>query len=957
MHKRQFAIEEVDLGVTRPETTRILIAQAVWPKDTFVTRRGLYFHRDPERAGRYCERILTQARLDTVQLVVFPELSIPYEILEQVRLFSAETGTIVVAGSHYFQSKKGWIARSPIYINGTPSFTEKIQPSPHERNANVGEGAEPGEKIYWFRNTSAGNFAIAICSDYLDELHHALPLDEIDILCVPAFQRRSDEYHPRMQIQVGKSRSGIYVAYANTDYEPLGDGRSALFALMDRLYLDQLKETGWTDGNPPCKVAEIPKGGGYIIADLDLKVKLPLINRSVKTEPNVRVFPRNDAGVQAEHFSRSVQLFDDRYLRIRELFVPPKNYEALRTKLERDKILFIVGDPGIGKTYTAAHLLREYFDDGYAVEWYIGQDEQRAKQSLEHFRPEPKQIVHFEDPFGRTVSETADRRSLGPLIDHLSDVDARVIVTSQREVYQRFLDGSKVAGDLDKYTEYLTVGSYDIEALRRIFESIGSTVGWFSDPACRQAIAMEIERGRLATPMSIRHFVYSSERVESLETLRERLQRRMTEEKGVFAEEIICARLRSKVVLTLVFLYGAQPVATLAEWFNEAMAMYRPSRKSSGTVPLLEALRIQTGYRIEQYGMRATVYRFTHRLYEEALAIAVMSDADMADIARTVAAIVAKSNVRTCVDGIARRAVKYPDMALHVLQEIAPVITGNADLFDLTQVCSRLLGVHAETGDERLLDALEAIVTLPELINRVNADPEVKRLGSALRLCFNYAWRLSSKGRTEHDWKGLLSSSLDWGAQENAWRSASTLSQQLEALWWASRIDRQRVQKYIRAIPSGELRPAFAALTQDEKERFLNIARKLPIVRELKPQVTADRLETKRKRATKWLDSAERNGTRGVVIDKGAIAKVVMQMKRANLLPVGVVDTVGEFERNQAISIFDEQRNVLAAGVTNYSSAEIRAIHGRHSSRRSEARVPDRGAAIIPHDTIVTKTG
>jgi glutamate 5-kinase len=125
----------------------------------------------------------------------------------------------------------------------------------------------------------------------------------------------------------------------------------------------------------------------------------------------------------------------------------------------------------------------------------------------------------------------------------------------------------------------------------------------------------------------------------------------------------------------------------------------------------------------------------------------------------------------------------------------------------------------------------------------------------------------------------------------------------LEALWWASRIDRQRVQKYIRAIPSGELRPAFAALTQDEKERFLNIARKLPIVRELKPQVTADRLETKRKRATKWLDSAERNGTRGVVIDKGAIAKVVMQMKRANLLPVGVVDTVAEFERNQAISI------------------------------------------------------
>lgn len=958
MRDDKFDVDKVDLRVTRPDTARILIAQATWPETHWREIHGLITHGDTAVARRFCDYILAQARLNTVQLVVFPELSIPEELLEVVRTFSEQTGAIVIAGSHYVRTKKGFVSRSPIVVEGRVYFTEKIVPAPAETSPIPGDGLQPGDRILSFHNTSAGNFGILICSDYLADLKDALPLDELDILCVPAFQRTSDVYHSRMNIQCEESQTGVYIAYANTLCGKAADGRSALFALMDRMFLTKLEQAGYTDGNPQCKICELSETSGYVIADLDLKHKSPLVKRNVHTRANVRIVQMGgDTDPQAERFAREIEHFDERYIRIRELFVPPHDYDTLQQTLDSKKMAFIVGDPGIGKTYTAARLLREYFDRGYRPIWHAGLERtERLNQRhiLEHFRPQPKQIVYFEDPFGRTTFEERGtvEQIFGPLIDHLADIDARVVITSRREVFQSFVNAAHSSLDLHAFASDLSVvkPSYSPPALRQILDNIGPVALWFSISECYRAVVEEIEQGRLSTPLAIRHFVYSTENVTSLETLKERLQRRRVEERSLFAEEIEASGFRTKLVLALVFLYGGQSIATMAQWFNEVAAQQDPTQKWTGTSSLLEVLRLQTSYRVEQYGTLATVYRFAHTFYEEAFASAALKDTVTYDVLRDLAVGVGRRNVRTCVAGILRQSVKFPELTVRLLADVAPGVRECSDLFELSQLCGRLLALHANTMDERYITVLRSICTLDELINRINRDPDVRDLGPALRLCFNYARREHTMGTVGREWKARLYSKLDWDALEASWRSATTLSQQLEALWWATRIGPRKAREYLRSWSRGEILSRFAALTPDEKVRFLDVARSLPIAKELRKEVTAEPT-TQKLRSQQWFDSKQRH-TRGIVIDDGAVG--AMHRKR-NLLPVGIVRIIGEFERGEAISIFDEREVFLGVGIAAYSSGSVQAIRGRHSSRITDERqVFDFGAAVVPADTIIT---
>ncbi len=65
-----------------------------------------------------------------------------------------------------------------------------------------------------------------------------------------------------------------------------------------------------------------------------------------------------------------------------------------------------------------------------------------------------------------------------------------------------------------------------------------------------------------------------------------------------------------------------------------------------------------------------------------------------------------------------------------------------------------------------------------------------------------------------------------------------------------------------------------------------------------------------------------------VVIDQGAIAAL---RNGRSLLPVGVVSVQGDFERGAVVACLDAERNEIARGLINYSSAETRKIAGRAS--------------------------
>jgi glutamate 5-kinase len=67
-----------------------------------------------------------------------------------------------------------------------------------------------------------------------------------------------------------------------------------------------------------------------------------------------------------------------------------------------------------------------------------------------------------------------------------------------------------------------------------------------------------------------------------------------------------------------------------------------------------------------------------------------------------------------------------------------------------------------------------------------------------------------------------------------------------------------------------------------------------------------------------------------VVLDEGAVRALVNEGK--SLLPIGVVDVQGEFERGDVIACIDAEGRERARGLVNYSSAETRRILRQPSS-------------------------
>lgn len=71
-----------------------------------------------------------------------------------------------------------------------------------------------------------------------------------------------------------------------------------------------------------------------------------------------------------------------------------------------------------------------------------------------------------------------------------------------------------------------------------------------------------------------------------------------------------------------------------------------------------------------------------------------------------------------------------------------------------------------------------------------------------------------------------------------------------------------------------------------------------------------------------------------LVVNEGARHALLDQ--QASLLPAGVLEVRGEFERGDVVSILDESEQEFARGIVNYSSAEARKISGKHSDKIDE---------------------
>ncbi|MEM8554912.1 MAG: glutamate 5-kinase [Pseudomonadota bacterium] len=97
-----------------------------------------------------------------------------------------------------------------------------------------------------------------------------------------------------------------------------------------------------------------------------------------------------------------------------------------------------------------------------------------------------------------------------------------------------------------------------------------------------------------------------------------------------------------------------------------------------------------------------------------------------------------------------------------------------------------------------------------------------------------------------------------------------------------------------------------------------------------------------------WIMAMKPQGS--VSVDAGA--ERALRMGKS-LLPAGVTDVTGEFDRGEPVEIVSPSRAHIGFGLTRYTSAEIKAISGRHSRDIAQLLGYPGRAALIHRDDMV----
>jgi len=88
-----------------------------------------------------------------------------------------------------------------------------------------------------------------------------------------------------------------------------------------------------------------------------------------------------------------------------------------------------------------------------------------------------------------------------------------------------------------------------------------------------------------------------------------------------------------------------------------------------------------------------------------------------------------------------------------------------------------------------------------------------------------------------------------------------------------------------------------------------------------------------------------------ITTDDGAARALTTGGK--SLLPAGIIDVEGEFERGQTIRIYTNSGQEIARGLAQYSARDLRLIKGLRSERIAETLGYDYGPEVVHRDDMV----
>jgi len=158
-----------------------------------------------------------------------------------------------------------------------------------------------------------------------------------------------------------------------------------------------------------------------------------------------------DSTPSIERFLRSIGYEHElvvprsRFRNLPSLYVKPTQYDDICTKLEKDHIVFIIGEPHLGKTYTAFYLLWEYYQKGYETLHIrhdrlvnlLHQHDGDMKKLLPDLFVSEKgvpRVIHFDDPFGETMERRTDAfaKELDTFLDLVREYEHLLVIVTNR---------------------------------------------------------------------------------------------------------------------------------------------------------------------------------------------------------------------------------------------------------------------------------------------------------------------------------------------------------------------------------------------------------------------------------------------------------------------------------------------------------------------------------------------
>lgn len=252
------------------------------------------------------------------------------------------------------------------------------------------------------------------------------------------------------------------------------------------------------------------------------------------------------------------------YRRIDRIFVPPNEYDDVIRCLEKYGAVFLIGDPEIGKTYTAVRILWEYYCKGYNPVWHSGsefEERRKIRQTMSDCRLQSHSMNYFEDPFGRTKFEDREeiRRTIGSFVTLAQESNAKVIITSREEIFKEFNKERLSQSDLDQLTVEMRLmqPSYTKKKMEEILLDWAAEFDckWLRGDNIKSFVLIEAGN-KLTTPLSLRDFALASKDYDNPSMISSLITEKSKEVKEAFAEEIAKMAKEKILFLSLVYLLG-----------------------------------------------------------------------------------------------------------------------------------------------------------------------------------------------------------------------------------------------------------------------------------------------------------------------------------------------------------------------------------------------------------------